>query len=128
MIEAPIITKGEALAIHAAAIIMFGGVEGTRDEGLLDSALAQPFHSFDGIALYPSAEEKACRYAFGVIKNHPFVDGNKRTAAALLGTFLRRSGIDFQPLPTELLAAICNVADSSWDFTDLVNWVCATIA
>ena len=54
-----------------------------RDEGLLDSVLAQPFQTFDGADLYPSAIEKACRYAFGIISDHPFLDGNKRTGDAL---------------------------------------------
>ena len=78
------ITKDEAIAVHSAAIVRFGGVGGIRDEVLLTSALAQPFQSFDGIELYPADEAKACRYAYGIIKDHPFVDGNKRTATALM--------------------------------------------
>ena len=91
------ITKDEAIAVHSAAITRFGGVGGVRDEGLLASALAQPFQSFDGIELYPTDEAKACRYAYGIIKDHPFVDGNKRTATALMGAYLRMSGFEFRP-------------------------------
>ena len=65
-------SKEEVLVIHAAAIERFGGLDGLRDEGLLDSALAQPFQTFDGADLYPSAIDKACRYAFGIISDHPF--------------------------------------------------------
>ena len=91
------IMKDEVIAVHSAAIARFGGVGGIRDEGLLASALAQPFQSFDGIELYPTDEAKACRYAYGIIKDHPFVDGNKRTATALMGAYLRMSGFEFWP-------------------------------
>ena len=70
-------SKEEVLAIHATVIMRFGGLRGLRDEGLLDSALAQPFQTFEGADLYPSAIEKACRYTFGIISDHPFLDGNK---------------------------------------------------
>ena len=71
-------SKEEVLAIHETVIMRFGGLRGLRDEGLLDSTLAQPFQTFGGADLYPSAIEKACRYAFGIISDHPFLDGNKR--------------------------------------------------
>lgn len=86
-------SKEDVLAIHASAIERFGGLDGLRDEGLLDSALAQPLQTFGGANLYPSAIDRACRYAFGIISDHPFLDGNKRTGAALLGTYLRMSGL-----------------------------------
>ena len=94
-----------------------------RDAGLLESALAQPFQSFAGIELYPTDEAKACRYAYGIIKDHPFADGNKRTATALMGTYLRLSGCEFKPSHAELLKAMLGTADSSLDFEPLVEWV-----
>ena len=100
----------------------FGGLRGLRDEGLLDSALAQPFQTFDGADLYPSAIEKACRYAFGIISDHAFLDGNKRTGAALLGTYLRMSGIDFRPDHTAYLEVILGVADGVMSYDSLVEW------
>lgn len=115
-------SKEEVLAIHAAVIMRFGGLRGLRDEGLLDSALAQPFQTFDGADLYPSAIEKACRYAFGIISDHPFLDGNKRTGAALLGTYLRMSGIDFRPDHTAYLKVILGVADGTVSYDSLVEW------
>ncbi len=117
------ITKEEVLAIHSAAIERFGGVDGLRDEGMLESALAQPFQSFAGVDLYPSDEAKACRYAYGIIKDHPFTDGNKRTATAVMGAFLRMSGLVFRPKHAELLEAMLGIADGSWDFEDLLAWV-----
>ena len=100
----------------------FGGLRGLRDEGLLDSALAQPFQTFGGADLYPSAIEKACRYAFGIISDHPFLDGNKRTGAALFGTYLRMSGIDFRPDHAAYLKIILGVADGSVSYDELVEW------
>ena len=63
------ITKDEALAIHSAVVVRFGGIDGVRDEGLLESALAQPFQSFAGNDLYPTDGAKACRYVCGIIKD-----------------------------------------------------------
>ncbi len=87
-------TKREAIAIHDASIARFGGLAGVRDEGLLESALAQPWQTFGGRDLYPNDVEKVCRLAFGVIRDHPFVDGNKRVGTALLGAGLRMAGFE----------------------------------
>lgn len=115
-------SREEVLTIHAATIERFGGLGGLRDEGLLDSALAQPFQTFGGANLYPSAIDKACRYAFGIISNHPFLDGNKRTGAALLGAYLRMSGVDFRPVHAAFLKVMLGVADGSVSYDALVEW------
>lgn len=115
-------SREEVLAIHAATIERFGGLGGLRDEGLLDPALAQPFQTFGGADLYPSAIDKACRYAFGIISNHPFLDGNKRTGAALLGAYLRMSGVDFRPVHAAFLKVMLGVADGSVSYDALVEW------
>ena len=96
--------------------------DGVRDEGLLESALAQPFQSFGGIELYPTDEAKACRYAYGIIKDRPFADGNKQTATALMGTYFRLSGCEFKPSHADLLEAMLGTADGTWDFEPLVEW------
>ena len=119
--------KEGVLVVHAAAIERFGGPVGLRDEGLLDSALAQPFQTFDGADLCPSAIDKACRYAFGIISDHPFIDGNKRTGAALLGAYLRMSGIDFRPEHAVFLKAMLGVADGSVSYDALVGWVSSVV-
>lgn len=81
--------RPEVEAIHNEAISRFGGMPGLRDPGLLDSALAQPFQTFGGVDLYPTLAQKAARYAWGIARNHPFADGNKRTAAACMAAYLR---------------------------------------
>lgn len=113
----------EVVAIHDVAVRRFGGAYGIRDYGLLESALAQPWQTFGGEELYRTDVEKACRLAYGIIRNHPFVDGNKRTGAAMLGVMLRMSGIAFQPDHTEFLAAMLEAAAGSMNFDALVSWV-----
>lgn len=117
------LTKDEVIAIHAISLERFGGLPGIRDEGLLDSALAQPLQSFGGIDLYPTLDEKAARLAFGLAKNHAFLDGNKRVATACLSTFLRINGRAFRPSPYELLSTMLGVAEGSVSPGELVGWV-----
>lgn len=112
-----------ALAIHELSIHRYGGIEGVRDQGLLESALAQPQQTFDGIELYPSLPEKAARYAFGIVNNHPFADGNKRTGAAVLGVFLRANEVRFKPRLIDMQNVIIAVADGTMDYDALVAWI-----
>lgn len=72
------LTKEQVLLLHSQLIQEFGGSDGLREEGLLESALASPFQSFGGEDLYPSIQAKAAQLGYGLIKNHPFLDGNKR--------------------------------------------------
>jgi death-on-curing protein len=88
-VEEPLfLTLDEALAIHADQIRRYGGSHGVRDVGLLSSALAMPQASFAGVHLHTSYAEMAAAYLFHVAQNHPFVDGNKRTALAAALAFL----------------------------------------
>lgn len=72
----------ESLEIHQSRIELYGGTDGVRDLGLLQSALAQPSAGFDGEFLHKDLFEMAAAYLFHIVRNHPFVDGNKRTALA----------------------------------------------
>lgn len=88
------ITKEECLAFHHELIARFGGLGGIRDEGLLDSALARPqqlFHYGE-----PTLIELAAAYAEGIVKNHPFLDGNKRSGLMAAALFLETNGLVFQ--------------------------------
>ena len=82
----------EVLELHADQISSFGGSPGVRDEGLLESALAQPQATFGGQFLHPTISEQAAAYLYHIAMNHPFIDGNKRTAFAVTDTFLRLNG------------------------------------
>lgn len=77
------------LLLHADQIDSFGGSQGVRDEGLLESALAQPQATFGGELLHPTIHDQAAAYFYHLAMNHPFIDGNKRTAFAAMDSFLR---------------------------------------
>lgn len=82
----------QVLDIHQDEINSFGGTNGVRDEGLLDSALAQPQATFGGELLHPTIGEQAAAYLYHLAMNHPFIDGNKRTAFAVMDTFITLNG------------------------------------
>ncbi len=82
----------DVLTIHQILVERFGGMLGIRDEGLLESALSQPKATFFGELLHPTIHEQAAAYLFHIAKNHPFIDGNKRTAYGAMETFLRLNG------------------------------------
>lgn len=86
------VTISQVLDIHQRQIQRFGGTNGVRDEGLLDSALAQPQATFFGELLHPTISEQAAAYLYHLAMNHPFIDGNKRTAFAVMLTFLNLNG------------------------------------
>ncbi len=84
------------IKIHEILIESYGGLKGIRDYGLLLSALEMPKASFDGKDLHPTLFDKAAAYLYHTAKNHPFIDGNKRTAAALALTFLEMNKAKFK--------------------------------
>ncbi len=86
------VSQSIVLRIHARQIERLGGTPGVRDEGLLESALAQPQATFGGQFLHPTISEQAAAYLYHIAMNHPFIDGNKRTAFAVTDTFLRLNG------------------------------------
>lgn len=110
------------IAINEVVISRFGGAIGVRDNGLLESALAQPAQSFDGSDLYPTLSEKGARFAFCLVKNHPFVDGNKRTAAAALAAFLDINGMFFKPKAGKLADVFIAVAASKLEWEGFLAW------
>jgi len=92
-VKAPIwLNRQDCLAIHEMMLAQHGGLAGVRDEGLLESALLKPQHLFRYHS--PSLPEMAASYATGIILNHPFLDGNKRTGFMLAATFLEMNGME----------------------------------
>ena len=88
-----VLSKRQVLMLHAALIAESGGCDGIRDEGLLDSAINTPLQTFAGKDLYPTVLEKAARLGFGLIRNHPFIDGNKRIGTHAMLVFLAINSI-----------------------------------
>ena len=92
MKEPILIREIDALAFHSQLIALFGGSDGIRDRGLLDSALARPKNLFAYAGHTPTMAQLAAAYAVGISSNHPFVDGNKRTAMQVAFVFLEFNG------------------------------------
>ena len=88
------LTLDEVLSLHAEQIRLFGGSSGIRDVGLLESAMGSVEATFDDAFLHETVFAMAAAYLHGICRNHPFVDGNKRTAAAAALTFLEMNGIE----------------------------------
>lgn len=119
------LSKRQVLALHSALIEAFGGSEGIRDKGLLESALASPFQTFGGEPVYPSLQGKAAQLGFGLICNHPFVDGNKRIGAHVILVFLELNGITLHYDQQELIDIVLSVASGETDRQGLFQWILA---
>lgn len=117
------LSKSQVLLIHDQLITETGGSYGLRDEGMLDSALNAPFQTFGGEDVYPSLQQKATRLCFGLVKNHPFIDGNKRIGAHAMLVFLALNGIELQYSQTELSNIILQLAAGEIDTEDLLYWI-----
>ena len=109
--------------MHEQLLAQTGGMPGVRDEGLLQSALEAPFQSFGGDDIYPSIQQKAARLGYGLIKNHPFLDGNKRIGTHVMLVFLCLNGIELDYTQKELEDIILSVAASEAGSDDLLRWL-----
>jgi death on curing protein len=116
------ISKKAVLAIHSAQLAEHGGSDGIRDETLLDSALAKP-HNVFAYADQPDIFRLAASYAFGIARNHAFIDGNKRTALVVSVTFLDRNGCDIVASKEEVYFTFLHLADGSLSEEELAAWV-----
>lgn len=117
------LTQEQIIVLHAQLIRETGGTDGIRDEGLLDSALNAPFQSFGGTDSFPSIQQKAVRLGFGLVKNHAFVDGNKRIGAHAMLVFLALNKIELDYTQEELSDVILGTAAGEISFDGLLKWV-----
>ena len=117
------IEKTLALAIHDRQLAEHGGGSGVRDDTLLDSALARPQQRFAYGHPPPDLASPAACLAFGLARNHPFVDGNKRTAAVACETFIRLNAGDLQADDLALYPMYIGLADGSLDEDDFAEWL-----
>lgn len=104
------LTLAEVIEIHADQITRYGGSDGVRDINLLSSAVAMPYASFSGSFLHADIYEMAAAYAFHICQNHPFVDGNKRTALASALVFLELNDISILDPAGKLYHAMISIA------------------
>lgn len=117
------ISKKQVILLHDQLIAETGGSHGIRDDGMLQSALAAPFQSFGETDAYPSIQQKAARLGYGLIQNHPFVDGNKRIGAHIMLVFLALNGIELTYEQKELSDIILEVAAGENDYHGLLQWL-----
>ena len=118
-----ILSKEQIIMLHEQLIERYGGIQGVRDEGLLDSAINAPFQSFGGQDFFPTVAEKAVRLCIDLIQNHPFHDGNKRIGTLALLMVLELNNISFHATNEELSDIIIQYAAGQVNDDDLQRWV-----
>ncbi len=118
-----LLTKRQILLLHEQLIAAYGGSSGVRDDGLLESAINAPLQTFGGIEFYPTVIDKSVRLCFGLIRNHPFIDGNKRIGAHAMLTQLAINGINVDYEDEEFIEVILEVAAGVLSQESLHDWV-----
>ncbi|MBX7220021.1 MAG: type II toxin-antitoxin system death-on-curing family toxin [Blastocatellia bacterium] len=117
------VTKEQVVRLHQKVIEVSGGGAGIRAEGALESSVAQPLLTFDGLDLYPTVAEKAAALGHSLIANHPFVDGNKRIGHAALEVLLVINGFEIQAHVDEQERIILAVASGHMKRPEFIVWV-----
>lgn len=118
-----VLTKEQVLTLHKRLIETTGGSDGIRDEGMLESALSNPFQSFGGESLYPSIQAKAAQLCYGLVKNHAMIDGNKRLGTHVMLVFLALNGYVLEYSQKELSDTILLVAAGEMSAETLMQWI-----
>lgn len=115
------IKESTAIAIHEEQLMEHGGGHGIRDIGLLQSALARP----ENLAAYgdPDVHQMAASYAYGIAKNHPFIDGNKRTAFVVMEVFLLLNGAELTASDADCVTTFLALAAGEMSEEGLVEWL-----
>ena len=111
------------ISIHEELINKIGGGHGVRDKNLLDMSVNSLYQTFGGNDLYPSLIEKAAHLVFSLIKNHPFLDGNKRIGVTAMIIFLKSNGINFKCTNDELANFGLGLANGSYDEKYAQEWI-----
>lgn len=118
-----VLAKEQIIKLHEYLIRETGGSQGLRDDSLLDAAIHAPFQSYDGIDMFPSIQQKATRLGFGLVKNHAFIDGNKRIGAHVMLVFLALNKIELVYEQSELSDVILKIASDEYGFPELLQWI-----
>jgi len=111
------------IIFHEELINKIGGLHGVRDENLLDMSVNSPFQTFGGNDLYPTLIDKAAHFVYSLIKNHPFIDGNKRIGVTAMIAFLKSNNLDFSCTNEELVEFGLGLADGSYDASYAREWI-----
>jgi len=111
------------ITIHSELIAESGGLDGVRDINLLDSSVNSPYHTFDGEYLYPTLQAMGAHLGYSLIKNHPFLDGNKRIGTLAMMVFLELNGLPILCTDDELASLGWSLADGSIEEAELIEWI-----
>jgi death-on-curing protein len=117
------ISRDQVLMLHSMLINQSGGIDGIRDNGLLDSALNMPFQSFSNEEFYPSIQGKAARLCYSIINNHPFIDGNKRIGILAMLVFLKINNIEIQCQDEDIINLGLDIASGKHDSSYIMEWI-----
>lgn len=116
-------SKEDIIYLHKKLVIKFGGEDGIRDEGILDLVINNPLQTFDFKDLYPSTIEKITRLSFGLVMDHPFIDGNKRIWAKVLDVGLCANGFILKATNEDLIKTFLKLASSNMSYLEFLEWV-----
>jgi death-on-curing protein len=122
------ISLAEVERIHEILIDKFGGSKGIRDRGILESAINRPYQTFDQKELYPNPIDKATALFESLISNHPFIDGNKRTAYVLMRLMLLENDLDIVATPDEKYDFVLGAAMGELKFDEIKLWLAGHVS
>lgn len=117
------LTREQVIETHSLLISKTGGIDGLRDEGLLESALNSPFQTFAGEDLYPTLQSKAAQLGFTLVNNHPFIDGNKRIGLLVMMIFLEVNGIILSCEDADIIEVGLSLAAGKMNLKELLSWI-----
>jgi len=117
------IIKESILKLHELSIIKYGGSQGIRDEGMMESAISRPYQTFAGEDLYPTSIQKAAAIAESIIINHPFIDGNKRTGYLAMLAILEEGKIELNAPNDAIYDFVIKISTGEIRFEQIVEWL-----
>lgn len=118
-----VLNKEQVKSLHKTLLEKTGGADGIRDEGLLESAISSPFHTFEGEELFPSPSAKIARIAYGLVSNHPFVDGNKRVGTYVMLVLLELNNIPANFTDDDIIKIGLELASGKMDDKQLLDLI-----
>lgn len=118
-----LLTVDEIIMLHSKLLAATGGLPGSRDRGLLESAVFSVNAGFEGVEQYPTIEEKAARLGYALISNHAFADGNKRVGILAMLLTLQLNGVALRYSQQELIDLGLGLAAGNAAYQDILNWI-----
>lgn len=116
-------TKKRVLFLYQLIVEATGGAFGIRSESLLESAIEAPYQTFDGKELFPTKIEKAARLGYGLISNHPFIDGNKRIGVYIMISFLEVNGVNIDFSDEEIIRVALDTASGKMKYEHILDFL-----